>query len=157
MRTFIILAGIFAFARFASAKNLEGRMGFGASYMGFSNSTAVSLKYFHSPYLATNFLIGFNTESATYVFGAKTSRQVLLEENMNVFLGVGAFVVSDNRTPPTATGVEFDAIVGGEFFLAGLPNLGLQFEAGIGLRSLRTTSFHSVGGGFANGAIHYYF
>lgn len=151
----LVLAFVSALPAFS--KNLDGRFGFGVSYLGFSASPAISLKYFHNQLLATNFIVGFNTESSTYQLGAKSLRNVALEENMNVFLGIGAFLLSTVDSGGTNSGFEFDGLFGGEFFLPGLPNLGLHFEVGIGLRAMRTTSFRAVGGGFANGGIHYYF
>jgi hypothetical protein len=140
----------------AQAKNLDNRFGFGMTYQNFNQAPSLSLKYFHDNLLATNFLFGFNTENNSYLIGAKTLRNVVLEENMNLYVGLAAYIVS-NRVTTTDTGLEFDALFGGEFFLSGLPNLGIQFEAGIGLRSLRTASFQTIGGAFATGGIHYYF
>ncbi len=146
------------FPLYLEAKSLEGRFGAGVSYQNFTQSGALSLKFFHSNHLATNVYTGFNTESGTYLLGARSLRNVILEENMNVFLGLGASFVSSSATAGTADyGVGLDVLFGGEFFLPGLPNLGLSFEMGLGLRSLRTTSFRSIGGGFASGGIHYFF
>ena len=136
------------------AKNLDGRVGFGLTYLDFTASPALSMKYFHTNLLSTVFVAGFNTDVNTYQLGIKTVRQVVLEENLNVFLGVGGFLVNSTAL---GTGVEFDALAGAEFFFAGLPNLGFQFEIGIGLRSQGRTTFRSIGGGFGSGAIHYYF
>jgi hypothetical protein len=140
----------------AFAKNLDNRLGFGVSYQNFNQSPALSLKFFHDNFIATNFLFGFNTEDNSYLIGAKSLRNVVMEENMNLFVGIAGYILS-NRTTSLDTGLEFDALLGGEFFLAGLPNLGVGFETGFGLRSLRTTNFRTVGGAFASGSVHYYF
>ncbi len=154
----VSLLALFAGAAPAEAKNLDGRFGFGMNYLGFTQATAVSLRYFHSNLHASTFLVGFNTETNLYQFGVNTSRMVIMEENMNLFMGVGASIISSpDAAGVTGTGLEFEALVGGEFFLAGLPNLGLYFHTGIALKSLRGTSFRSAGGAFANGGIHYYF
>lgn len=157
----MIRRGLFAVLLLASttsmAKNLDGRAGFGLTQLELTNSAALSLKFFHTSLIASDFVFGFNTEAGSYQLGMKSLRQVVLEENMNIYLGVAGYLMSITDTTGRATGVEFDALVGGEFFLSGLPNLGLTFEVGIGLRSLRTTSFRSIGGAFASGAIHYYF
>ncbi len=141
----------------AAAKNLEGRAGFGLSHLDLTNGPGLSLKFFHTSLVASDFVFGFNTENGAYQLGVKSLRNVVLEENLNLYLGVAGFLVSNNDTAGRATGLEFDALVGGEFFLGGLPNLGLTFEVGIGLRSLRTTGFRTIGGAFASGGIHYYF
>lgn len=140
------------------AKYLEGRLGTGVSYQAFTSAGAVSFKYFHNNYLASNFLVGFNTETGNYLIGARSLRNVVLEENMNIHLGLGAsLLTSQNGAGGNDSGIEIDALFGGEFFMAGLPNLGFSFDIGVGLRSHRTTSFRTVGGGFASGGIHYYF
>jgi hypothetical protein len=141
----------------AWGKNLDGRAGFGLSYLDLTTGPALSLKFFHTNLVASDFIFGFNTETGAYQLGVKSLRNVVMEENLNLYLGIGGFLVSTSDSTGRATGLEFDALVGGEFFLAGLPNLGFTFEVGIGLRSLRTTGFRTIGGAFASGGIHYYF
>lgn len=155
MGRFLVFLLVFS-SPLALAKNLDNRLGFGVSYQNFNQSPALSLKFFHDNFIATNFLFGFNTEDNSYLIGAKSLRNVVMEENMNLFIGVAGYVLS-NRTTSLDTGLQFDALLGGEFFLAGLPNLGLTFETGFGLRSLRTTNFRTIGGAFASGSLHYYF
>jgi hypothetical protein len=152
-----LLGAILLVSAIGMGKNLEGRGGVGLTHLDLTGGPAISIKYFHNSMLATDFVFGFNTENAAYQLGLKSLRNVVLEENINVYLGVAGFLESIQDTVGRVTGLEFDALVGGEFFLSGLPNLGITFEIGIGLRSLRTTAFRAVGGAFGQGAIHYYF
>lgn len=152
----LILAVLLWGAR-ANAKALEDRIGFGMAYFHFQNTAALSLRYFPNNYLNTNFLFGFNTESSlkTTTLGIKLTRNLNLEENMNFFSALAAYVLStrDPLNGNQQTGVEFNALLGAEFFLPGVPHLGLLLEAGLGLQSIQNVVFQSVAGA----AAHYYF
>jgi hypothetical protein len=152
-----VWVGLFFFCLSSQAKNLDGRFAAGFAYQKFTQDAAISFKIFHNPFLASNYLFSLNTENNSFLFGGRVLRNVLLEENLNLYLGLAGLILSQNGTGGTETGLEIDALLGSEFFLAGLPNLGLSFEVGVGLRSIRTTSFRTMGGGFASGGIHYYF
>ena len=93
------------------------------------------------------------------IFGAQLHRNFSIEENLNFFLGIGIYSISDKggvATNPNSSGVEFDGLIGAEFFLAGLPNLGLQFQTGFGVKTLGKVSVKVLGDGFAGIGIHYY-
>lgn len=136
----------------AEAKNLNGRVGFGLNVLNFTHAYALSLKYFHDPLVASAFQFGFSTVTETFLIGGRLSRNVVLEENLNLYLAIAGMFQTSKGTP-TGTGVEFDGLFGGEFFMAGLPNLAFQFDVGVGLRTLGGTSFQSVVGA----GVHYYF
>jgi hypothetical protein len=145
----------------AWGKDLQDRLGFGLSFQSFHDTTSLSLRYCPTNYVIANFLFGFNTDSSekSTTIGVKLYRHLILEENMNFSAGIGGFILSQ-RHPSSGnqdTGVEFDALLGGEFFLQGLPHLGFQFEAGLALQSVQTVVFRTIGGGFAGAGIHYYF
>jgi len=139
------------------AKSLEDRIGFGMEYFHFENTAALSLRYFPNNYLSADFLFGFNTESSrrTTTLGIKLGRNLNLEENMNFYAALAGYVLS-TRDPVAGnqnTGVEFNALLGAEFFLPGVPHLGLMLEAGLALQSMQSVVFESV----ASAAAHYYF
>lgn len=142
------------------AKNLESRVGFGVTVHDFDPTPALSARYHPSPYLSMTGLVGFNTADTnnSFVIGGKLCQNAHLEENLNFYVGIGAFLVT-NRGGTTATsgGIEFQGILGGEFFFSGLPNLGLSFETGVAMNTVRKISFRTVGSGFVIGGIHYYF
>lgn len=141
----------------AQAKSLEDRVGFGMSYFHFENTAALSLRYFPSNYLSADFLFGFNTASSnkTTTLGIKLSRNLNLEENMNFFAALAGYVLSTKEavTGNQNTGVEFNTLLGAEFFLPGIPHLGLMLEAGLALQSTQNVIFESV----ASASAHYYF
>lgn len=144
-----------------AAKTLDGRMGAGMTIMDFNRSAALSLKYHPDRYIDLTGLVGFDSDETrnSTVFGAQLHRNFSIEENLNFFLGVGVYSISDKGGDPTAantSGFEFDGLLGAEFFLSGIPNLGFQFQTGVGIKTLRKLSVKVLGDGFAGVGVHYY-
>ncbi len=148
------------------ARNLDNRWGFGVSLQDFNSLAALSLRRHFSPHISVSFLLGFDTldSKSASLIGAKLMKNIYLEENLNLFLGMGAYLISNKDSTTSGSsesgvsnGFEFDGLLGAEFFLSGLPNLGLMFETGFAVRSVRTVSFKTIGSGFAGAAIHFYF
>jgi hypothetical protein len=156
----LIVLFIFTLSSALFAKNLDGRVGFGFDYHDFNATTCLGLRYYMSQYVHMTFLGGFDTSDSknTVVLGAKLYRNAHIEENLNLYLGVGAMTVADkNNSTNVVSGLEFDGLLGAEFFLSGLPNLGFQFETGLAVRTIRVVGAKTIGGGFMNAGIHYYF
>lgn len=137
-------------------RNLENRWGFGVSLQDFNSLPSLSLRRHFNPHISASFLAGFDTSDKTNasILGGKFMRLVYLEENLNFFMGVGAFFIADRGdTPNTSNGFEFDGLLGAEFFISGLPNLGVLLETGFAVRTVRKVVFRTIAGT----AIHYYF
>jgi hypothetical protein len=144
----------------ASARHLESRTGFGLTLHSFQQIPALSMHYHMTDYQSAVVLAGVNTDpdEKSFVMGGKYYQNAHLEENLNFYVGIGGFLISSKSgQPSSATGFEIDGLFGAEFFFAGLPNLGIQFETGVGVRTLRQVSIATIGSGFLGGAIHYYF
>jgi hypothetical protein len=144
----------------ATARHLEGRTGMGVTLHDFDYTPSVSLRYHMSNYQSVVLLAGFNTEDTKHslVLGGKLIQNVHLEENMNFYVGIGGFLIADRAGfPTTSGGIELSGFFGGEFFLTGLPNLGISFETGVAMRTVRQVSFATLGNGFLGAAVHYYF
>ncbi len=129
--------------------------------MDFNRSAAFSIKFHPSRYMDIAALVGFDTDETknATVFGGQLHRYFSLEENLNFFLGIGMYALSEKDSSATSgntTGMEFDGLVGAEFFFTGLPNLGFQFQTGVGIKTLRKLSVKVLGDGFAGIGIHYY-
>lgn len=142
------------------ARHLESRTGFGMTLFNYEQTPCLSLHYHMTDYQSAVVLAGLNTasDSRVIVVGGKYYQNAHLEENLNFYVGVGGFLVSAKAGQPTsATGLEVDGIFGAEFFFSGLPNLGIQFETGVAIRTLNQVSLSTLGSGFLGGAIHYYF
>lgn len=144
----------------ASARHLESRTGFGMTLHSYRQMPALSMHYHMTDYQSTVVMAGINTDpnDKMFVLGGKYYQNAHLEENLNFYVGVGGFILSSKAGGATSsTGFELDGLFGAEFFFAGLPNLGIQFETGVGIRTLRQVSISTIGSGFLGGAIHYYF
>jgi hypothetical protein len=154
-----ILLSMAFFGALASAKDLEGRVGVGAAIPDFDGMGALSIRYHPSRYFGLQGLLGFSTQDGVNatVVGAKLHRNAYLEENMNFYVGLGGMIIADRASALVTTGIEIDALFGAEFFFSGLPNLGLQFETGVGIRSQRGTYLRTLGNGLSSLGIHYYF
>lgn len=156
------LALIFLFlSPLAFSKTLDGRMGAGMTIMDFNRSAALSLKYHATRYIDITGLVGFDTEETknSTIFGGQIHRNFSIEENMNFFLGLGLYALSEKGSTATSanhSGIEADGLLGAEFFLPGLTNLGFQFQTGIGIKTMKKLSVKVLGDSFAGVGIHYY-
>lgn len=151
-----LLALSFLFSTNAQGRDLEGRIGVGASYQDFNSLTAVSVRYHMAKYLSTTFIAGFDSQNSVRatILGLKVLRMAHMEDNLNFYVGAGAALVSDTGgTASVSSGFQLDGLVGAEFFVSGLYNLGFQFEAGVALRTTRNVTFATTG----TLGIHYYF
>lgn len=110
-------------------------------------------RYFHG-----TGVVGVNSSSttSTIVMGGKLNRNLVSEENALFYIGVGGFMLSNKVGTTSTSGVELSGLGGVEFFFPGLPNLGVQLEAGLAFRLYNGFQFQTVGGGFASAGMHYY-
>lgn len=140
-------------------KDLSDRLGFGMTYHQFQKSSGVSMRYHADRYFSVTAVVGMNVAKGVHdlVAGAKINRNLVVEENALFYLGLGGFALSRRTASTSDTGVEADALGGVEFFLSGLPNLGIQLEGGVALRLLNGFALETFGGGFASAGMHYYF
>ncbi len=157
---FLVMASLCLLSSPAFAKHLEGRTGFGVTLHDFDLTPAVSFRYHISNYQSVTLLAGFNSDpdKRALVLGGKLYQNAHLEENLNFYVGCGGFLIQDKGgLPTTSTGLELSGFFGAEFFFGGLPNLGVMFETGIAVRTVRQVAIATLGNGFMGAAIHYYF
>lgn len=145
----------------AEARQLDGRSGVGLTMHDLDNTPTMSFRHHLSQYQSFVLLGGFNTASnkKTLILGGKFLHNVHIEENINVHLGMGGYLISGlvGGGPNASSGIELSGILGGEFFLPGLANLGFTFETGVAMRTIDNIHFATIGNGFLGLAIHYYF
>ena len=183
----------------AGAVDLTGRFGFGFNNQtearfasaGVSDSvTSLSLKYHNSPKTAFAVLFGVGYDSydpeegdgasaSRVAIGGKFFYNIREEKQMNVYVGAGGIILRESHDEAigdfgAATVSTFlfkiPGYIGGEFFLAGLPNLGISLETGIELilgsntidpeggDEFDTGLFQfGTAGGIFNVGVHYYF
>ena len=76
---------------------------------------------------------------------------------MNFFMGGMLTFLSREIAGVSDSGFEMSAVVGGEFFLAGLDSLGINFETGIGVTNVKKVRFRTIGDHpFRAGMIFYF-
>jgi hypothetical protein len=157
----LVLVGLVLFSGTSLvARPMEGRTGFGVSLHDYNRTPCLSFEHHMTRYQSFVGMLGLNTgdSTKTIILGGKYHQNIHQEENINGFLGLGAFYLSDKTGFPTAsTGFEFDGLFGVEFFFSGLPNLGITVETGFAIRTIREVSFATMGNGFFGTGIHYYF
>lgn len=157
----LVMVGLVLFSgSFSVARPMEGRTGFGVSLHDYNRTPCLSMATHISRYQAFIAMLGLNTgdSTKTIILGGKYHQNIHLEENINGFIGLGAFYLSDKTGFPTSsTGLEFEGLFGVEFFFSGLPNLGIMVETGFAIRTIREVSFATMGNGFFGTGIHYYF
>lgn len=148
---FIILFGVFS-----HAKNLENRYGVGASLLEIKPLLPViSLRFIPEEHYSGIFDFGFdsNPNSPVITLGIRVLRYIILEENMNSFIGVGIYYLS-KKNGNTENGASLKALIGHELFLPFFPNMAFQFETGFSCRAMTNTTSISI---LISAGLHYYF
>ena len=159
---FLFLYGL-ALTAPVSAKELFGRTGLGYNAQ-FANTSqtngtpGISLKYGLAPRSMVEVIAGFYSGSrGSGVLAGKFMQTVLAESYANFyFLGGFGYVYANQQN-----GVEILGGLGSEFFIPGIDNVGISFEAGMSAESLTSTSgslvLKTFGVSFLNAGMHFYF
>ena len=147
----------------AEARDLLGRMGLGYnSQFGHTSSVdgspGISLKYGLAPKAAIELVAGFYSgANGSGVAAAKYLKTVHSDNYANFYFLLGAGYVYTR----SKNGAEFLGGLGSEFFIPGVDNLGISFEAGMSAESYSSSlgSFvlKTFGVSFLNAGMHYYF
>ena len=156
MRTLLLLT--LCMPATASAKDLAGRVGFGSNNQ-FSSLSALSARYvlpIHDVHFALEAQFGASVIKAQDnggFMGARAIWGLVREDNMLLHLGLGAGYWGEGSD----SSIRIQPVVGAEFFLYGLENLGFLVEWGVTLdfgefrnQAYTTSSLPSAG-------LHYYF
>lgn len=141
MRGFAL--SLLAFAAFtlsvgAQAKDLTSRLGIGYSDQFSEPLPSIGIKYWPDAKLGFGAALGIDTEKDNSRFGlmARLYRVIFTEENLNFYMGTGAGLLSIETAGKSDSGFELGGFFGSEFFLPGLENLGITFEAGVSVTSV---------------------
>jgi hypothetical protein len=160
----ILVASLMLFSpSLSNAKELFGRVGLGynaqfANSYQSNGSPGLSLKYGIAPRGAVEIIAGFNSGSdGSGVAAFKYTQTVHPETYANFyFLLGGGYVYASHKN-----GMEFLGGLGSEFFIPGVDNIGISFEAGMSAESLTSNSgafvLKTFGVSFLNAGMHYYF
>jgi len=146
----------------ASAKDLRKRIGIGFNN-NFSTLTSVSVKVGmptnrETINLQVQALVGFSIFAKSddlFFAGGRVLLPILAEDNLNLYGAVGGGYV---RSHDASNGARVQAVLGVEFFLFGIENLGLSAEFGVNLDIIGgAVDIETTSGTAASVGVHYYF
>lgn len=160
--TLAFFATALALPSSAEARDLRGRLGIGFNN-NFSSLTSISVKYGiptnkETVNLQVQALVGFaflKDQDDRFFAGGRVLIPILAEDNLNLYAGVGGGYVRFHDAKQAA---RIGAVLGVEFFLFGLENLGLSAEFGLNLDlGNQVLDVQTTGGTAAAVGVHYYF
>jgi hypothetical protein len=143
----------------SEAKELSSRLGVGYSNENSINLPSIAAVYYPSSAWGVTGALGIDTanQNSSFVAQGGVRKILFTEENMNFFMGGLLSLISQSVNNNTNSGFDLSAIVGGEFFLPGLENLGFTFDTGIGVTNVSSVRFRTLGNSFVTGGIIFYF
>lgn len=146
----------------SSAKDLNHRLGVGYKNQLSNEVPSVGIQYYPVQDLAVGLAVGVESAPDTSKFGALASlrRIIFPEDNLNFYMGGGVAAISQKlgKNQNNDSGFEILGLLGAEFFLPGLENLGFLFEAGVGVVSLPSgVTFRTFGDSPLKAGMFFYF
>lgn len=158
----LLLLGISLFGAVGGAKELGSRLGVGYSnQFGLSRELpSVAMRYYPNSDYGLMGALGIDTEKDNSRFGfmVKIVKIIFKEDNLNFYTGAGAGLVSEETLGHNESGFEMLGVLGVEFFLPGLENVGFSFEGGVGVTSISSeVRFRTIGDSPLRAGIVFYF
>jgi hypothetical protein len=146
----------------AFAKDLSNRLGVGYSnQFGVSSELpSIAVRYYPNANYGLMAALGVDTEdqNSRFGFSAKIMKIVFREDNMNFYTAASAGIVSRELAGKNDSGFDLSGLVGAEFFLPGLENLGISFEGGVGVTSISSqVRFRTIGDSPLRAGMIFYF
>lgn len=141
------------------AKDLSSRLGVGFRNAFPFNLPAIAVQYYPGPELGLLAAVGVDTQENNSLFGLQLGiRKIIFKEmQMNFFMGGTFSLLTQEVLSQKQSGYELAALVGGEFFLDGLENLGFNFETGVAVTSADKVRFRTLGEDIFRAGIIFYF
>ncbi len=161
MRIISLLAAVICLTTAQSeAKDLTYRLGIGYSNQTVLDTPGPSVHYYPSKDIGLSAHLGLDTQKDQSRLGviAKAKKIIFFEERLNFYVGGGLGMLSQEVAGSTSTGFELQTYFGTDFFLPGLDNLSLAFEAGLAVSSISgTVRFRTMGDSpIRAGAVFYF-
>lgn len=158
---FLLLMAVFLGSS-AFAKDLSNRLGVGYSnQFGVSSELpSIAVRYYPNANYGLMAALGVDTEdqNSRFGFSAKIMKIVFREDNMNFYTAASAGIVSRELAGKNDSGFDLSGLVGAEFFLPGLENLGISFEGGVGVTSISSqVRFRTIGDSPLRAGMIFYF
>ncbi|OFZ32164.1 MAG: organic solvent tolerance protein [Bdellovibrionales bacterium RIFCSPHIGHO2_01_FULL_40_29] len=148
------------FAQTIFAKDMTHRFGLGVKNNTSENLPSLTSVYFFSQDLAFTGGVGLDTKKneSKFQMNVGVRKMVFTEPNLNFYTGAQAGIANyEDPVLGKQSGFEMLAVFGTEFFFTGLENLGLTFEGGFGVTSLKDVRFRTIADDpFRAGLIFYF-
>jgi hypothetical protein len=146
----------------AFAKDMSNRLGVGYSnQFGLTEDLpSLALRYYPNSEYGLMGALGVDTEEDNSRFGfmGKIIKIIFKEDNLNFYTGAWAGIVSQEVNGRTDSGFDLAGILGAEFFVPGVENLGISMEAGVGVTSVTDeVRFRTIGDHPLRAGIIFYF
>lgn len=141
------------------AKDLTNRLGLGVKESSALSLPSLLMIYHPNPDYSFTAALGIDTkkDNSEFVFNGGIRRIIFREDNMNFYMGGNVGLVNQEVAGNKESGFELNGVFGGEFFLSGLDSLAFLFEGGIGVLSLDSTRFRTVGDTPLKAGVVFYF
>lgn len=141
------------------AKELTNRLGIGVKSHATLDLPQLAFAYHPTRDLSVVGGLGIDTQKdqSKMAFHAGVRRIVFKEQNMNFYMGGTLGYISNEVSTVKDSGLELNAVFGGEFFLPGLDSLAFTFEGGAGVMSLSTVRFRTIADHPLRAGIIFYF
>ena len=159
MRTVLLFLGLLMSGMMAQAKDLTSRLGVGYRNSYSFNLPSLATEYYPNSEYGFVGAIGIDTEdkNSRFAVSGGVRKVIFMEENLNFFMGGMLSMLSLETNSQTDSGFDLAGLVGAEFFLHGLENLGFSFETGLAVTNVKKVRFRTVGDSFVNAGIVFYF
>lgn len=143
----------------ASAKDLSSRLGVGFRDAFPFSLPSIALQYYPNADLGLVGAVGVDTEDQNSKFGLMIGvRKIIFkEDNLNFFAGGNFSILTQEISGSKKSGYELAGIMGTEFFLSGLDNLGFNFETGVAVTNLDKVRFRTLADHLFRAGIIFYF
>lgn len=154
-----IFVGLTAFSNIASAKELVNRLGIGVKNDTSINIPAIAVKYWPNAEIGVTGGLAIDTEkdNSRFAMSGGVQRIVFKEDNMNFTMGGELGLINREVSGDKQSGFYLSGLFGAEFFFAGLENLSLSFQGGVGVVSLKDVRFRTIGDTPMQAAVTFYF
>lgn len=143
----------------AQGKDLSSRLGLGFRDAFPFSLPSIAMHYYPNSDVGLVGAIGVDTEDQNSKFGLLVGvRKIIFkEDNLNFFAGGNLAILTSETAGSKKSGYELAGIMGTEFFLSGLDNLGLNFETGIAVTNLDKVRFRTLADHLFRAGIIFYF
>lgn len=160
----VVFTAILLFSTQSFAKDLTNRLGIGYADQLSVDAPSLSARYYPSPEIGFSVDLGIQTGDDDSAFGllVKVYRIIFPEDNLNFYMGGGAGLVSEKISTVDSgrnnSGFELMAVAGVEFFVPGIDSIGVSFEGGVAVTSIRSdTEFRTIGHSPLKAGMVFYF